>query len=111
MSKIQMEYPDIDPIYTGCKIKKLMDDNGYDVSDLQEYLHLGWPQSIYRWLSGKKLPTLEQVYALSTLFKVHMEDIIAPKAECAECIEITEYNNSMRRRLTAYARALFGKVA
>lgn len=110
MSKIQENYPHINPKYTGYKIKKLMDDNGYDVKDIQEYLHLACPQSVYRWISGKKVPTLDQVYALSTLFKVHMEDVIAPKADCMEWA-IYCNSNTMQRRLLAYFQILCRKTA
>ena len=42
-----------------------------------KYLHLSCPQPVYRWLRGKTLPSVDHLYALSRLFGVHMEDLLA----------------------------------
>lgn len=49
---------------------------GYDVKDIQHYLHLSCPQSIYRWFKGKILPSAEHLSALSLLLGVHMEELL-----------------------------------
>ncbi len=72
-------YPNIDIEKTGLKIKAMLSAAGYDVKFIQEYLHLSCPQSIYKWFHGKSLPSVENLYALSFLLGVHMEDLLVRK--------------------------------
>ena len=74
-------YQPIDQIKTGIKLKKMLETAGYSVKDIQEYLHLSCPQSIYRWFKGKILPSVDHLYALSRLLNVHMEDLLVMQGE------------------------------
>lgn len=74
-------YQPIDQIKTGMKLKKMLGTAGYSVKDIQEYLHLSCPQSIYRWFKGKILPSVDHLYALSRLLNVHMEDLFVMQGE------------------------------
>lgn len=74
-------YQPIDQIKTGMKLKKMLETAGYSVKDIQEYLHLSCPQSIYRWFKGKILPSVDHLYALSRLLNVHMEDLLVMQGE------------------------------
>lgn len=74
----------IDQIKTGIKLKKMLKAAGYDVKDIQEYLHLSCPQSIYRWFKGKILPSVEHLCALSKLLNVHMEDLLVLQGQYME---------------------------
>ena len=47
--------------------------------DVQEYLGLGAFQSVYNWFSGRTLPSLDNMYALSALLGMRMEDLIVEK--------------------------------
>ena len=69
-------YPTIDRYETGKRIKNLMDANNYSVKDIKEYLNLACVQSVYHWLDGKSLPTVDNFYALSVLFNVSVDSII-----------------------------------
>ncbi len=69
-------YPVIDKIQTGAKIKQLMELKGYTVRDIQEYLNLACVQSIYHWLDGRSLPAIDNLYALSELFNVSIDEMI-----------------------------------
>ncbi|MBE5921047.1 MAG: helix-turn-helix transcriptional regulator [Pseudobutyrivibrio ruminis] len=69
-------YPIIDKKKTGAKIKLFMELNGYTVKDIQEYLGLACVQSIYHWLDGSSLPSVDNLYALSELFNTSIDDII-----------------------------------
>ena len=69
-------YPVIDKTKTGAKIKQLMELNGYTVKDIQKYLNLCCVQSIYHWLDGKALPSIDNLYALSDLFDVSIDEMI-----------------------------------
>lgn len=61
---------------TGERLKKAMDDVGIEVKYVQRYLGLTCPQSIYKWFKGKALPSVDNLYALSKLLGVHMEDLL-----------------------------------
>ena len=74
-------YTSIDMYKTGCKIKECIKDAGYTVKDLQKYLHMSCPQPIYRWLNGKTLPSIDNLYAICILLGVHMEELIVPEYE------------------------------
>ena len=69
-------YPIIDKIKTGEKIRMLMEANGYSVNDIQEYLGLACVQSIYHWLNGSCLPSIDNLYALSDLLNVSIDDMV-----------------------------------
>lgn len=69
-------YPVIDKKETGINIRRHMKKNNISVKCLQKYLGIGSVQSIYHWLKGISLPTLDNLYALSELFQVPIDDII-----------------------------------
>lgn len=68
--------PVIDKKATGINLRKIMDQRGLTVKDVQQYLGLGGVQSIYHWLNGKSMPTLDNLYALSELFQVSIDEMI-----------------------------------
>ena len=68
--------PAINKRETGWNIRILMDKYNLTVKDVQEYLGLGSQQSIYHWLNGISMPTIDNLYALSSLFGVSMDDIV-----------------------------------
>lgn len=72
-------YPNIDLARTGVHLKKLIEERGYTVRDIQELLHLSCPQPVYRWFKGQVLPTVDHLYVLSKLLYVHMEDLLLPE--------------------------------
>ena len=61
---------------TGCHLKSLLESRGLSVKDVQQYLGFSCPQSIYRWLNGSALPSLDNLYALQGLFQMPMEQLI-----------------------------------
>lgn len=66
----------INLVKTGDKIKELMIKNNLTPTDIQEYLSLSCVQSVYRWINGKSLPTVDNLFALSCLFNVSMDEIV-----------------------------------
>ena len=72
------QYPVIDLIATGRNISALRKARGLSVSDLQEYFGFEAPQAIYKWQKGQSLPSTDNLYALSYLFGVSIEDILIP---------------------------------
>ena len=69
-------YPTIDKVKTGRRIKALMKKRGLNVKNVKEYLGLGSVQSVYHWLDGQSMPTLDNLYALSDLLKVPMDMLV-----------------------------------
>ena len=75
------QYPSLDILQTGQNIKKLMKRCSYTVQDIQKYLGFTTPQSIYHWFSGRNLPTVDNLYALSSLFHVPVDSILSGSRE------------------------------
>lgn len=90
-------FPTINKKATGINLKKLMNQQGFTVKDIQQYLYLGSVQSIYHWLSGTCLPSLDNLYAMSELFQVPMDEIIAGNRQ-----RLTACTNSQCNRLYVY---------
>lgn len=61
---------------TGKQIKKLLLEKGYTVKDVQSVMGFENPQAIYKWISGKSLPSLDNFIILSRLLHTSMEDIL-----------------------------------
>lgn len=72
------QFPVIDLAATGENILRLRKEKGLSVRDLQGYFGFEEPQAIYKWQKGKSLPTVDNLYALSALLNVPMDDILVP---------------------------------
>ncbi len=73
----------MEPVYlairqeeTGCRIKELLAENGYSVRDIQGAMGFENPQAVYKWTSGKSLPSLDNLLILSRLLNRSIEDIL-----------------------------------
>lgn len=77
--RIIMEYPTIDLLATGKRINMLRKERKISVGKMKEYLGFNNATSIYRWLRGESLPTLENMYAISLLFETCINEIIVKK--------------------------------
>ena len=73
---MEQMYLSIQQEETGRKIKKLLFENGYTVKDVQSARGFENPQSIYKWISGKSLPSLDSFIILSRLLHTSIEDIL-----------------------------------
>ena len=71
-----VEYPVIDLHSTGARINELRRERGITVDELRIYLGMNNPNSIYKWFRGEVLPTLENMYALSVILEVPIDEII-----------------------------------
>ena len=68
--------PIIDKKKTGIHLRRIMDSKGMSVKDVQQYLGLGSVQSVYHWLNGISLPTVDNMYALSELFQMPVDEML-----------------------------------
>lgn len=66
----------LDMLRTGQNIKQIMNLKGYTVKDIQEHLGLSAPQAIYHWFDGKSMPTIDNLYSLSDLFCMPIDDML-----------------------------------
>ena len=66
----------IDKVRTGQQIRLLMEKRGVTVRDVKNALSLACVQSVYHWLDGQSMPTVDNLYALSELLKVPMDVLV-----------------------------------
>ena len=94
-------YPLINIYETGQKIKQEMNVNGLTAKDIQRFLNLSSVQSIYHWFEGKSLPSIDNLYALSSLFHVPMDSLV-----CGSRKEYMSFDDSIRDRLIVYYKRI-----
>ena len=66
----------IQPKKTGERIRKLLLEKGYTIREIQGAFGFENPQAIYKWLSGKSLPSIDNFIILSRLLHTSIEDIL-----------------------------------
>ncbi len=73
----------MEPIYlsikqreTGNNIKQLLKENGYSVRDIQTAMGFENPQAVYKWITGKSLPSIDNLIILSKLLHSSVEEIL-----------------------------------
>lgn len=91
-------FPIIDKRETGINLRRIMDKRGITVKDVQQYLGLGSEQSIYAWLNGRNMPTIDNLYALSELLRVSIDAIVRGNRVSLK----TTRSNARDKRLLAY---------
>lgn len=99
--------PVIDMEQTGKRIKKLCSVNHYSVRELQSYLHISCPQSIYNWYHGKTLPSLDHLYALSYLLHVPISWLLVSRD--TDCRRNRVDRIPQLKRIDAYRQKLYLK--
>ena len=70
------EIPVINMTATGLNIKTLMKANNLKVSDVQNALGFNTPQSIFKWLRGDTLPSIDNLVALSYILNITVDRLI-----------------------------------
>lgn len=81
-------YLSIKPLETGLHIKRLIVEQGYTVKDIQGAMGFENPQAIYKWISGKSLPSLDNFIILSRLLHTGIEDILVLDEDVFLCVKI-----------------------
>ncbi len=69
-------YVSIRSVDTGRKIKQLIFQKGYTVKDVQNAMGFENPQAVYKWISGKSLPSLDNIIILSKMLNTEIENIL-----------------------------------
>ena len=76
-------FPVIDLAATGENIARLRRARGLTVRELQAYFGFEEPQAIYKWQRGKSLPSVDNLYALSALLGIPMNEILVSQQNIA----------------------------
>lgn len=69
-------YPVIDMKRTGERIRQIMERKKVTPKDIQKYMNLSCVQTVYHWLDGTSIPSIDNLYALSSLFKMPMDALV-----------------------------------
>lgn len=72
-------YISLDMIQTGKRMHDIFIKNRCNVKDIQNLLNLACPQSVYRWIKGQALPSIDNLYTLAKIFQVHIDDMLVSK--------------------------------
>ena len=110
--KEKITYPNIDMKMTGLRLKRLISNAGYTVKDIQNYLHLSCPQPIYRWYKGLILPSVDNLFMLSELLDIHMEELLVKKTTEVIIYDVVCFHNERSNaRYMEYSKRLHRKIA
>lgn len=97
-------YPLIDKEKTGRWLKLLFAAKGVCPRDIQEYLSLSCIQTVYRWLEGKNIPSMDHLYAMSGLLGLSVNQFIvgnnddeAWRRKRETCSRLAGYLSQMRK--------------
>ncbi len=101
-------FPTIDKKRTGIHLRRIMDERGLSVKDVQQYLGLGSVQSIYHWLNGLSMPTIDNLYALSELFQMPVDDMLCGNRQSVSTIR---YDPQFERLQVYYEKIHAHKAA
>ena len=82
--------PVIDMTATGINITRLRVNAGLTVKDLQDIFGFSTPQAIYKWQRGQSLPSVDNLYALSNLLEVPMNEILVSAATKRNIVEFEQ---------------------
>ena len=69
-------YPVIDMKRTGERIRQIMERKKVTPKDIQKYMNLACVQTVYHWIDGTSIPSIDNLYALSVLFETSIDDIL-----------------------------------
>lgn len=95
-------YPVIDKEETGRRIRELMEARNISVRDVRDCLSLESVQSVYYWLNGRNIPTIDNLYALSELLQVPIDAMICGNRN----VWFDQYNGSSTARRLIYYREI-----
>ena len=85
-------FPTIDVKATGARIKELRKKRGLTIREVSEYMGFTTDQAVCKWQRGDSLPSVDNLYALSILLGISMEDILVGNGEMSSrclCGEIS----------------------
>lgn len=88
-------------LMTGQLIKRLVSERGYSVAEVQKVLGLSCPQPIYRWYNGTNMPSVDNLFVLSGMLGLHMEDLLIQRNDNIRIAKAFE-NKYIKERIANY---------
>lgn len=82
---MEARYVSIKQKESGKRIQTLMREKGFSVRDIQEIMGFENPQAVYKWTSGKSLPSIDNLLILSRTLGVHMDELLVTNEEPGLC--------------------------
>lgn len=70
------EMPVINMTATGTNIKALIKAKGLRVTELQNILGFNTPQSIFKWMRGESIPSIDNLVILAHILNVTIDEMI-----------------------------------
>ena len=99
-------FPTINLRETGVNLHRIMDKRGITPKDIKEFLNLGTIQTVYNWLNGLNMPTVDNLYAMSQFLQVPIDDIICGNRKPIRQEPIGLVESPRTGRLYAYYKQL-----
>ena len=96
----------IDKVKTGQQIRLLMEKRGVTVRDVKNALSLACVQSVYHWLDGSSMPTIDNLYALSELLQVPIDDMLCGNRE----LKRNDGQRNFAKRVQCYYKKLVERI-
>jgi len=72
-----MSFPVINLVTTGQNINMFRKQKGISTAELSEELGLSGPTTVYKWMRGDALPSLDNLVVLAKVLDVTIDDILA----------------------------------
>lgn len=69
----------VDPIKTGQRLHQLCVEHGLSAKDIMVLLNLSDRRCVYYWFSGKTLPTIDNLFLLSGILGVTVDEILVAR--------------------------------
>ncbi|MCD8014976.1 MAG: helix-turn-helix domain-containing protein [Lachnospiraceae bacterium] len=82
---MEARYISIKQMESGKRIRTLMREKGFSVREIQEIMGFENPQAVYKWTSGKSLPSIDNLLNLSRVLGVHMDELLVTDEEPGLC--------------------------
>lgn len=73
--------PTINMEATGRNIRRLRENAGLTVKDIQDIFGFATPQAIYKWQRGTAMPILDNLVVLSVVLEVTIDEILVVNNE------------------------------
>ena len=74
-------YPRVDKIETGKRIRSLMKVRGLKPTVVQDKLSLFCVLTVYKWMPGESIPSIDILYSLCALLRVNMDSLLVGNKE------------------------------
>lgn len=99
-------FPTIDKRKTGVHLRKIMSERGITVKDVQQYLGLGTVQSVYHWMNGISMPSIDNLYALSDFFGLPIDELVCGNRPPMATTKVSREDIRREQRLYEYYKRL-----